>query len=191
MNRLAVLVKRDSQWFTKFVKKGDLFKQFERLLMDERWEVQHQCIKLLHDALPTFGNYIEWCVSYLLPCIVTKLGSPKITIRRITNQMLTAYLKLQPGALNTVQKVLSTFLLNNECDTRTKDEALAEIPNLMIAECAEQSWRILIDGLVKMMLMVTPERREKIAGLLAGFSGTVSALLFEKKLRLAKRVVFH
>lgn len=24
--------------------------------MDDRWEVQHQCIKFLHDALPTFGN---------------------------------------------------------------------------------------------------------------------------------------
>lgn len=46
---------------------------------------------------------MEWCVTYLLPSIVTKLGSPKITIRRITNQMLTAYLKLQPDALNIVQ----------------------------------------------------------------------------------------
>lgn len=54
-------------------------------------------------------QYIEWCVSYLLPRIVTKLGSPKITIRRITNQMLIAYLKLQPGALNTVQ--VSTIIM--------------------------------------------------------------------------------
>lgn len=56
LNRLAALVRRDPQWFSKFVKKGDLFKQFERLLEDDRWEVQHQCIKLLHEALPTFGN---------------------------------------------------------------------------------------------------------------------------------------
>nr|CTP80956.1 Bm1678 [Brugia malayi] len=56
LSRLTVWLKHDPQWFSKFVKKGDLFKQLERLLMDDRWEVQHQCIKFLHDALPTFGD---------------------------------------------------------------------------------------------------------------------------------------
>ncbi|EJW76113.1 hypothetical protein WUBG_12978, partial [Wuchereria bancrofti] len=77
---------------------------------------------------------MEWCITYLLPSIVTKLGSSKITIRRITNQMLIAYLKLQPDALNIVQKVVGNFLLNNENDVQIKDEALREIPNLMIIE---------------------------------------------------------
>uniref|UniRef100_A0A0R3RNI5 HEAT repeat domain-containing protein n=1 Tax=Elaeophora elaphi TaxID=1147741 RepID=A0A0R3RNI5_9BILA len=61
LSRLSVWVKHDPQWFTKFARKGDLFKQFERLLMDGRWEVQHQCIKFLHDALPTFES-----VSFIL-----------------------------------------------------------------------------------------------------------------------------
>uniref|UniRef100_A0A0M3HFE3 HEAT repeat domain-containing protein n=1 Tax=Ascaris lumbricoides TaxID=6252 RepID=A0A0M3HFE3_ASCLU len=56
LNRLSAIAKRDPQWFPKFVKKGDLFKQFDRLLVDDRWEVQHQCIKFLLDAIPTFGN---------------------------------------------------------------------------------------------------------------------------------------
>ncbi|EFO14552.1 hypothetical protein LOAG_13965 [Loa loa] len=56
LSRLTIWVKHNPQWFIKFAKKGDLFNQFEQLLMDDRWEVQHQCIKFLHDALPTFGN---------------------------------------------------------------------------------------------------------------------------------------
>ncbi|KHN71464.1 hypothetical protein Tcan_02246, partial [Toxocara canis] len=103
LNRLSAIAKRDPQWFPKFVKKGDLFKQFDRLLVDDRWEVQHQCIKFLLDAMPTFGNNVEWCISYLLPRIIMKLGSSKITVRRVTNQMLTTYLRLQPDAVNIVQ----------------------------------------------------------------------------------------
>ncbi|VIO97471.1 Uncharacterized protein BM_BM12054 [Brugia malayi] len=169
LSRLTVWLKHDPQWFSKFVKKGDLFKQLERLLMDDRWEVQHQCIKFLHDALPTFGDYMEWCITYLLPSIVIKLGSPKITIRRITNQMLIAYLKLQPDALNIVQKVIGNFLLNNENDMQIKDEALREIPNLMIIECANQNWKFLISSLVEMLHTISSERSEKIIRLLAHF----------------------
>ncbi|VDK78267.1 unnamed protein product [Onchocerca ochengi] len=168
--RLTVWVKHDPQWFSKFIKKGDLFKQFERLLMNDRWEVQHQCIKFLHDALPTFGNYVEWCITYLLPCIVTKLGSPKITIRRITNQMLIAYLKLQPDALNIVQKEIANFLFSGKNDAQTKDEALREIPNLMITECVNQNWKILISSLAEMMHTIPSKRHEKIVRLLAHFN---------------------
>ncbi|CAG9534618.1 unnamed protein product [Cercopithifilaria johnstoni] len=170
LSHLTVWVKNDPQWFSKFVRKGDLFKQFERLLMDDRWEVQHQCIKFLHDALPTFGDYMEWCMTYLLPSIVIKLGSPKITIRRITNQMLTAYLKLQPDALNIVQKVIANFLLDDKNDLQIKDEALREIPNLMITECVNQNWKIMISSLAEMMYTISSERHEKIIRLLAHFN---------------------
>ncbi|KAK6107366.1 hypothetical protein QQG55_27920 [Brugia pahangi] len=112
---------------------------------------------------------MEWCITYLLPSIVIKLGSPKITIRRITNQMLIAYLKLQPDALNIVQKVIGNFLLNNENDMQIKDEALREIPNLMIIECANQNWKFLISSLVEMLHIISSERSEKIIRLLAHF----------------------
>uniref|UniRef100_A0A915PW11 TOG domain-containing protein n=1 Tax=Setaria digitata TaxID=48799 RepID=A0A915PW11_9BILA len=180
LNRLTIWTKHDPHWFSKFVKKGDLFKQLERLLMDDRWEVQHQCIKFLHDALPTFGNheslqYMEWCITYLLPCVVTKLGSPKITIRRITNQMLTAYLKLEPGAFSVVQEVIVSFLLSDENNSRMKDEALKEIPNLMLAEYVDKNWKLLISGLAEMMLTVSPERCTNIARLLAHFNAYLGA----------------
>ncbi|KAM3718059.1 Crescerin-like protein [Dirofilaria immitis] len=181
LSRLTVCVKHDPQWFTKFIKKGDLFKQFERLLMDDRWEVQHQCIKFLHDALPTFGNYMEWCITYLLPCIVTKLGSPKITIRRITNQMLIAYLKLQPDALNIVQKIIASFLLDDKNDMQIKDEALKEIPNLMIMECVNQNWKILINSLIEIIIQkISSERNEKIVRLLAHFNVYLGIEKFQK-----------
>ncbi|VBB35087.1 unnamed protein product [Acanthocheilonema viteae] len=38
LSNLTAWVKNDPQWFSKFIRKSDLFKQFERLLMDDRWE---------------------------------------------------------------------------------------------------------------------------------------------------------
>lgn len=53
---MSAIARHDSQWFTKFLRKGELVKQLELLLNDERWEVQHQTLKFLLDALPTFGT---------------------------------------------------------------------------------------------------------------------------------------
>ncbi|VDM39774.1 unnamed protein product [Toxocara canis] len=167
LNRLSAIAKRDPQWFPKFVKKGDLFKQFDRLLVDDRWEVQHQCIKFLLDAMPTFGNNVEWCISYLLPRIIMKLGSSKITVRRVTNQMLTTYLRLQPDAVNIVQKMLISFLLNYDNEPAVRYEVLNELPNLFIPECRPQNWSTLVDGLTKWMLISEPKFQEKIALVLA------------------------
>ncbi|EJD74993.1 hypothetical protein LOAG_17784 [Loa loa] len=84
--------------------------------------------------------------------------------------MLTAYLKLEPNALNIVQKMIANFLLNDENDEQIKDEALREIPNLMIMECIDQNWKILISSLAEMLHTILPEKHEKIIRLFAHFA---------------------
>uniref|UniRef100_A0A0R3RLA8 MMS19 nucleotide excision repair protein n=1 Tax=Elaeophora elaphi TaxID=1147741 RepID=A0A0R3RLA8_9BILA len=85
--------------------------------------------------------------------------------------MLIAYLKLQPDALNIVLKVIASFLLSDENDVQVKDEALREISNLMITECVNQNWKILISSLAEMMdTTASSERQEKIIRLFAHFN---------------------
>ncbi|VDN03323.1 unnamed protein product [Thelazia callipaeda] len=140
LNRLIVWIKRDPQWFTKFAKKGDLFKQFEVLLADNRWEIQHQCIKFLHDAMPTFGNIRNAC---------------------------------HPLFGSIFQKVIVGFLLNDKIEDAIIEEALREIPNLLIPEFTNQSWKTLIDGLTKIMILnPSAKRQESVACLLAHFNGS-------------------
>ncbi|PIO70609.1 HEAT repeat protein [Teladorsagia circumcincta] len=56
LNRLSGLSRRDPDWFTHCARKGEFFKNIDRILSDDRWEVQHQCIKFLYEAMPTFGS---------------------------------------------------------------------------------------------------------------------------------------
>lgn len=70
-----------------------------------------------------------------------------------------------------LQKVIVNFLSNDGNDAQIKDEALREIPNLMITECVNQNWKFLISNLVEMMHTISPERHEKIIHLLAHFDG--------------------
>lgn len=56
LNRMASLSRRDPDWFTNCARKGELFKNIDRILSDDRWEVQHQCIKFLQEAMATFGS---------------------------------------------------------------------------------------------------------------------------------------
>uniref|UniRef100_A0A158R4G6 HEAT repeat-containing protein 1 n=1 Tax=Syphacia muris TaxID=451379 RepID=A0A158R4G6_9BILA len=149
INGLSTIAKRDPQWFLKFLRKGELVKQLEILLDDERWEVQHQTVKFLHDALPTFGNNTEFCMSYLLSAIVMKLSSSKLTVRRITNHLLTVYLKINPNIVLIVQKVIVNYLTQPVVDADAQYTMLNEIPNLFITECNDKNWQILTDGLVK------------------------------------------
>lgn len=67
--------------------------------------------------------------------------------------------------------MIVNFLSNDGNDAQIKDEALREIPNLMITECVNQNWKFLISNLVEMMHTISPERHEKIIHLLAHFDG--------------------
>ncbi|PIO76030.1 HEAT repeat protein [Teladorsagia circumcincta] len=72
LNRLSGLSRRDPDWFTHCARKGEFFKNIDRILSDDRWEVQHQCIKFLYEAMPTFGSLMNSDWSNLLDAL-TKL----------------------------------------------------------------------------------------------------------------------
>uniref|UniRef100_A0A1I7WQF1 TOG domain-containing protein n=1 Tax=Heterorhabditis bacteriophora TaxID=37862 RepID=A0A1I7WQF1_HETBA len=161
LNRVINLSKRDPDWFTRFAKKGELFKNLDRILMDDRWEVQHQCIKFLVEAMPTFGNCLEYCVCYVMPNLIPKLGSSKITVRKVSVQAIQAFLKSQPGALGSVLKMLVNYLLTSP-DRTTKSEVLQEVPALFITEVMQSNWFALVDCLTQWLATADKETIERI-----------------------------
>uniref|UniRef100_A0A8R1I8G4 TOG domain-containing protein n=1 Tax=Caenorhabditis japonica TaxID=281687 RepID=A0A8R1I8G4_CAEJA len=97
--RAATIAKREEEWFTRFQKKGELFKCIDKIISDDRWELQHQCIKFLVEAMPTFGSATEYCMCYVMPNLIPKLVSNKVTVRKITHQAIAMFLRLKPEAL--------------------------------------------------------------------------------------------
>nr|CDJ90394.1 HEAT domain containing protein [Haemonchus contortus] len=162
LNRLGGLSRRDPDWFTHCARKGELFKNIDRILMDDRWEVQHQCIKFLYEAMPTFGSNLEYCVCYLMPNLLPKLGSSKITVRKVSIQALQAFLRLQPEALGSMLKTLSNFLLTST-DRTTKADVVREFPAMFIPELINSDWSNLLDSLTKLMGTTDGETAENAA----------------------------
>ncbi|KJH40926.1 hypothetical protein DICVIV_13109 [Dictyocaulus viviparus] len=159
LNRLVGIVRRDPEWFTKCARKGELFKNIDRILMDDRWEVQHQCIKFLQEAMITFGSplrrkkkvgNLEYCMCYLMPNLIPKLGSSKITVRKISVQTIQTFLRHKPEALGSVLKTLSSFLLTS-IERITKTEVMREFSAMFIPELVDYDWLPLLDALTKLL----------------------------------------
>ncbi|WKY09383.1 hypothetical protein Q1695_002054 [Nippostrongylus brasiliensis] len=150
LNRMATISRRDPDWFSNCARKGELFKNIDRILSDDRWEVQHQCIKFLYEAMPTFGSNSEYCMCYLMPNLVPRLGSPKITVRKITTQAIQAFLRQKPDALGSVLKTLSNFLLNST-ERVMKIDVVREFPAMFIPELQNNDWTPFLDTLTKLM----------------------------------------
>ncbi|VDN19557.1 unnamed protein product [Cylicostephanus goldi] len=161
-NRLTALSRRDPEWFTNFPRKGEFFKNIDRILADDRWEIQHQCIKFLQEAMATFGSNLEYCICYVMPNLVPKLGSSKITVRKISIQAIQTFLRLKPDALGSVLKTLSNFLLTST-ERTTKSEVVKEFPVMYIPELAQCDWSTLLDSLTKLMATSETESAEGAA----------------------------
>ncbi|KAK6033142.1 hypothetical protein OSTOST_00675, partial [Ostertagia ostertagi] len=162
LNRLAGLSRRDADWFTHCARKGEFFKNIDRILSDDRWEVQHQCIKFLYEAMPTFGSNLEYCICYLMPNLLPKLGSSKITVRKISIQAVQAFLRLQPEALGSMLKTLSNFLLTS-AERTTKTEVVREFPAMFLPELLNSDWSNLLDALTRLMATSDGEMAENAA----------------------------
>ncbi|KAE9413086.1 hypothetical protein Angca_001868 [Angiostrongylus cantonensis] len=173
LNRLPGIARRDPEWFTNYPRKGELFKNFDRILADDRWEVQHQCIKFLQTSMTTFGSNLEYCMCYLMPNLIPKLGNSKITVRKITAQAIQAFLRHKPEALGSFlvpnetfselfQKTLSNFLLTST-DRLTKMEAVREFPAMFLPELVTCDWSILLDTLTKLLATSESEFAELAA----------------------------
>ncbi|CAD6193667.1 unnamed protein product [Caenorhabditis auriculariae] len=148
LNRAVGIVKRDDDWFNRFSKKGELFKCLDRILVDERWELQHQCIKFLVEAMPTFGGACEYCMCYVMPNLIPKLASSKITVRRIGLQAILTFLRLRPEALGSVLKMLSNYVATGR-DLLAKGEVIQEVRAFFIPELIKGNWNNMMDALTK------------------------------------------
>ncbi|VDM72159.1 unnamed protein product [Strongylus vulgaris] len=115
-----------------------------------------------------------------MPNLVPKLGSSKITVRKISIQAIQAFLRLKPDALGSVLKTLSSFLLTST-DRATKGEVVKEFPAMFIPEVspyfgnqlsrfvaralqlAQWDWSTLLDALTKLMATSETELAEGAA----------------------------
>ncbi|ETN80949.1 hypothetical protein NECAME_08843 [Necator americanus] len=187
-NRLTAVSRRDPDWFSNCPRKGELFKNIDRILAEDRWEVQHQCIKFLQEAMPTLGSNLEYCVCYLMPNLVPKLGSSKITVRKISVQTIQSFLRQKPDALGSVlkyeisfQKTLYNFLLTST-ERTTKTEVVREFPAMFIPELINCDWSILLDALTKLMATSESESAECAAMAAKKLEGEISSTLIWKQL---------
>ncbi|CAB3397277.1 unnamed protein product [Caenorhabditis bovis] len=158
LNSAVGIARRDDEWFNRFAKKGELFKCLDRILVDERWELQHQCIKFLVEAMPTFGNATEYCMCYVMPNLIPKLGSSKITVRKICNQAIVLFLKNKPEALQSFLKMLNNFMTNCR-EPETKAEIIHELPSLFLPELSRCNWSNLVDTLTADNIILECEER--------------------------------
>lgn len=149
LNRLRTNALNNEWWFKKFSKKLELFKAFANVLSDANWEIQHQCVKFLLDTMKDYGHDLEWCMAVVIPSLVTKLASQKITVRRVTVQALCAY-GVAVESVYALQKALVQIGLQK--DAKTAKEILKEIPSLFIADFRTYNWSVLCDGMTKMLL---------------------------------------
>ncbi|CAJ0582391.1 unnamed protein product, partial [Mesorhabditis spiculigera] len=182
LNRLMTMVKRDPDWFPKFTKKGELFKALDKILTEDRWEVQHQMIKFLMEAMPSLGANLEYCACYLMPNLLTKLGSPKVTVRRITVQAVQMFLRMVPQGLPAVLKMLLNCL-NDLTERSVKLEMLLELPNLYITEEKTGNWKNLIDLLTTQVQNQDKEVAERSAEALRKLQAFIGQEATEKFLK--------
>ncbi|CAP29029.1 Protein CBG09579 [Caenorhabditis briggsae] len=141
--RAATVAKREEDWFQKFKKKGELFKCIDKIVCDDRWELQHQCIKFLVEAMPTFGSATEYCMCYVMPNLIPKLVSNKVTVRKITHQAISTFLRLKPEALQSVLKMVANFMPN----CTSKPILITELHAILIPEVVKGNWASLVENL--------------------------------------------
>ncbi|GMT08806.1 hypothetical protein PFISCL1PPCAC_103, partial [Pristionchus fissidentatus] len=161
LNRMILLCKKDVEWFTKFSKKGDLMKNLDRILADDRWEVQHQAIRFLLEAMPSFGNNLEYCMAYIMPNLLPKLGSSKITIKRVTLQVIQNFTRIHPQALHTILIVLNQ-VINKSTDRLVNQEILNELPSLFQEWLRDANWGVMVEGFMTWMTSADEETRKRI-----------------------------
>ncbi|GMR57087.1 hypothetical protein PMAYCL1PPCAC_27282, partial [Pristionchus mayeri] len=162
LNRMILLCKKDIEWFTKFSKKGDLMKNLDRILAEDRWEVQHQAIRFLLEAMPSFGNNLEYCMAYIMPNLLPKLGSSKITIKRVTVQVIQNFTRLQPQALHTILIVLNQ-VISKSADRLVNQEIVNELPALFQDWLRDGNWGTMLEGFMGWMGNADEETKKKIA----------------------------
>ncbi|GMS77951.1 hypothetical protein PENTCL1PPCAC_126 [Pristionchus entomophagus] len=163
LNRMILLCKKDVEWFTKFSKKGDLMKNLDRILAEDRWEVQHQAIRFLLEAMPSFGSNLEYCMAYIMPNLLPKLGSSKITIKRVTIQVMQNFTRLHPQALNSILVILNQ-VISKSADRLVTQEILNELPTMFQDWLRDGNWGTMVEGFMGWMSSTEDEEtRRKIA----------------------------
>ena len=91
---LIVSLKHEIQRHHSIPKNFDrlgFFKELQKLLCDELWEIRNESILLINDLLNYLGSDLDTCMSTVLPRVVPNISYKKAEVQESTTLLLTSY----------------------------------------------------------------------------------------------------
>ena len=133
-----------------FANRLAIFKGLALALGDSNWDVRHQCIQLIHEVIPQFGDDLDMCMSQVLPKLIPNMGDIKITIRRSVIQTLHVYMKFTDDIQIVFHAIVNYGLENN--DAKIRKETIIALPMLFTPEFAHENLFEVTQSLVKRLV---------------------------------------
>lgn len=127
-----------------------IFRGFAMALADSDWDVRHQCIQLIHELIPHFGDELDDCMNLILPRLVPNMGDSKITIRRSVIQTLHVYMKHTYDIQQTFRAIVQYGLENPQ--SRVKKEVIISLPMMFTPEFSGEDFFEITQSLAKKLL---------------------------------------
>lgn len=133
-----------------FHNKAAIFEALAQTLCDSNWHIRNQCIQLIHELVPQFGDELDACLRYVLPRLVACVGDTNVSIRRAAIQTLHVYMKYTTSIKPIFSAIVQHGLENN--DARIRKEVTIALPMLCTPEFAQVDFYDITLALAKRLL---------------------------------------
>ena len=133
-----------------YVDQQVVFRGLALALTDSNWEIRHQCIQLIHEIIPDFGDGLDRCMGLVLPKLVSTMGDSKISIRRAVIQTLHVYMKTT-NDVHQLFKCIVQYGIENS-DPKVKKEIVVSLPMLFTPEFGQEDFFEIARALLKRLL---------------------------------------
>ncbi len=127
-----------------------IFRGLAMALADSNWDVRHQCIQLINEVIPAFGEDLDQCMSVVLPKLIPNMGDSKITVRRSVIQTLHVYMK----HANDIDQIFAAIVrhgLENH-DARIRKETIITLPMVFTPEFSQENFFPITESLAKRLV---------------------------------------
>ena len=128
----------------------EVFRGLNPCLADNNWDVRHQCIQLLHEIIPSFGDDLDGCMSLVLGHLIPNIGDTKITVRRAVIQTIHVYMKYTSDIQGLFQAIVRYGLENR--NSRIKKEMVISLPMVFTPEFSQENLFEITQALAKCLL---------------------------------------
>ena len=153
LDELRTLVRRNGGRLP-FAAPKEIFTGLSLALCDSNWDVRHQCIQLINELIPQFGQDLDMCMAVVLPTLIPNLGDSKITIRRAVIQTIHVYMKYTAD-IQHLFKVLVKYGLDSK-DQKVKRETTIALPMLFTPEFSQENFYDVAYSLIKKLCESSP-----------------------------------